>query len=342
MNESFMTESSTLIRPCRIIAALDSNHNGDSDLARRFIDAARKAGADGVKLQKRTASLAAVRQVLDRPLARYNSLGSTYREALERVDLSIEVLVKLCEHAKGLEVLIAPYDLEAYRQLDGVPFTAWKVDSPLAVHLPLLHALRESERPMVASVAGCTQREVEEMLGLLVSDVTLVHTLYMYPFTGGILDVAHLVALRRFGCSVGYADNSLDLSLSLIAVALGATLIEKPLTLDRTMAGPDHATSLIPQEFSELVQKVRALEVLLRSETFRNPLPAEMDDLEWSRVSIVAARPIPQGTKITREMLTLKPPCRGLSPGFLRLLEGRRALYDIPEDEFLTFGKVEL
>lgn len=337
-----MAGSSTPRRSCRIIGAVDGNHNGDPDLARRLVDAVRDAGADGVKFQKRTVSLSAVRQVLDCPAALYNSLGSTYRKALEHLDMPIEVLARLCEHARGLEVLVAPYDLEAYRQFDGMPFTAWKVDPPLAIHLPLLHALGTSGRPVVASVAGCTPREVEEMLGLLPADVTLIHALRMYPFAAGILDVAHLVALRRFGRPVGYADNSLDISLSLMGVALGARMIEKPLTLDRTMAGPDHSTSLIPQELGELVRKVRALEAVLDSGTLRDPSPAEIDDLEWGRVSIVAARSIPRGARITRELLTLKPPARGLSPRFLTFLEGRRALYDIPEDEFLTFGMVEL
>lgn len=337
-----MAESSASHPPCRIIAAVDGNHNGDPDLARRLIDAARDAGANGVKFQKRTVSHSAVRQVLDRSAAPYSSLGPTYRKALERMDLPVEVLTRLCEHAKGLEVLLAPYDLEAYRQLKGLPFTAWKVDSPLATHLPLLHALGESGQPVVVSIAGCTQREVEEVLKLLTGQVTFVHTLYMPSLTAGILDVAHLVALRRLGRPVGYADNSLDVSLSLVAVALGVTMVEKPFTIDRTMVGPDHATGLIPKEFGDLVRKVRELEAILESETLRDPSPVEMDEVEWGRVSIVAACPIPRGARITREMLTLKPPFRGLSPGFLAFLEGRRALYDIPEDDFLTFGMVEL
>ena len=334
--------SSRSLRPCQVIAAVNANHNGDPELARRLVEAAREAGADGIKFQKRTVTLSAVRQILDRPTARHSSLGSTYRKALERLDMPVEALARLCEDAKGLLVLVAPYDVEAYQQLEGVPFTAWKVDPPLAVHLPLLGALGASGRPVAAGVAGCTQREVEEMIGLLAGDVTLIHTLFLHPFTGGIVEVAHLVALRRFGRPVGYADNSLDLSPSLMAVAFGATMVEKPLTLDRAMAGPDHATSLVPQEFGELVRKIRALEAVIGSRRFRDPSPDEMDDIEWSRVSVVAARPIPRGARITREMLTLKPPARGLAPRFLTFLEGRRALYDVPEDEFLTFGMVEL
>ena len=326
---------------CQIIAALDCNHNGSPDLARRLIDAAREAGADGVKFLKRTISQSAVRQVLDFPAPRYNSVGSTYRKALESTDLTVDALASLCEQAKGLQIFMAPYDLEAFHQLDSLPFTAWKVDSPMTTHLPLLRALGTSGRPLVASVAGCNQREVEELLAPLSGEVTLLHTLLMYPFAAGIYDVAYLVPLRRFGRPVGYGDNSLDSSLCLAAVAFGATVIEKPLTLDRGMAGPDHASSLTPQQLSELVQKIRALETVLRSEKLRQPSPSEMDDLEWSRVSIVAAQAIPRGTTITPEMLTLKSPCRGLSPRFLDFVLGRRAVYDLSEDEFITFGMID-
>lgn len=328
--------------PCRIIAALENNHNGDPDVARRLVDAAREAGADGIKFQKRTVGLAGVRQVLDHPAARYSALGATYRKALERLDMPVEVLARLCADARGLDVVLAPYDLEACGQLSGILFSAWKVDPALALHGPLLRALAASARAVVAGVAGCTRREIEDMLGILAGDVTLVHTVAAPSPGARILDVAHLVALAGFGHPVGYADNSLDLSPALMAVALGARFLEKPLTLDRTLSGPDHATSLTPPEFAELVRRVRALEAVLGAPVLRDPAPAEMDELEWSRVSIVAAKPIPRGVPITPDMLTLKPPGRGLGSRFLAVLEGRRALYDIAEDEFVTFGMVEL
>lgn len=327
---------------CRIIAAVDSNHNGEPDVARRLIEAAREAGADGVKFQKRTVSLSAVRQVLDRPNARYGGLGPAYGKALERLDMPAKVVARLCEEARGLEVLVAPHDVEAFRQLDGIQCAAWKVEAPLVVHVPLLEALAACGRPVVAGVAGSTRGELEEMLRLLGGDVTLVHTLRQHPFAAGVADVAHLVGLARFGRPVGYADNHLAAALSLTAVALGATLLEKPLTLDRTSPGPDHATSLLPHEFAELVRDVRGLEGVLSSDRLRDPAPTEMDELDWGRVSIVAAEPIPRGARIVRAMLAVKPPARGLSPRCLSFLEGRRALYDIAEDEFLTFGMVEL
>lgn len=325
---------------CRTIAALNENHQGDEDSARRLIDAAREAGADGVKFRKRTVSLAGVRQLLDSPVPRYRALGPTYRKVLERLDFSVDTLARLREHAAGIEFVVAPYDQEAWRQLDGGPWSAWKVDSAPATHLPLLTALGDSKYPVAASTGGCTRREIEAILQCLGSiELTLVHALHLPSVTAGVLDVAYLVPLARFGRPVGYEDHEPGISLALTAVALGAVLIEKPLALER---GSSRAPGLAPEEFRELVCGIRALENLRLNGALRNPSPEEMDELERERPGVVAAIPILRGTVITREMLTLKPPARGLSPRLLPLLEGRRALYDIPEDEPITFGMVGL
>ncbi len=326
----------------RIFAAFQANHNGDLALARRLIDAARKAGADGVVFQKRTVRLAAVRQILERPVAPYSAFGPTYRKALERLELPVESCALLCREAQGLQVFLAPYDLEAFHQMEGLPLTGWKVDAPLATHLPLLEVMGASGKPIIASVAGCTQTEVQELVKRLPRECTLLHELKGSQTLAGIQDLVPLMALKDFGHPVGYAGNSLDFSLDLTAVALGAMVLEKPLTLDRNLPGPHHGASLLPQELEGFVRKVRALESLIQRKALRDPCPEEMDLLDWNRVSIVAACPIPRGTRITREMLTLKAPFQALSPSFLPFLEGRRVLYDIPEDELLTLGMVEL
>jgi sialic acid synthase SpsE len=324
----------------KVIAAINLNHNGDADTARRLIDAARAAGADGVKLQKRTVGCAAVRGVLERPAVRWAGLGPSYRKALERVDLPAEVIASLRDAAGDLDFHLAPFDLEAFGQLQGIPAVTWKIESPLVVHDPLLEAVAAQIAPTVASVAGCTEAEIAAILVRLDGDATLMHSLCMSPFTGTVLDVLRLHALEVFRRPLGYADTSLDPALALTAAALGATIIEKPLTLDRSLPGPDHAQSLLPSEFAGLVARVRELDA--NAGTLRVPLLDEMDEIESDRPSIVAARAIPRGAKLTKEMLTLKPPAHGLSPRFLGFLLGRRVLYDIAEDDFLTFGMVEL
>ena len=328
---------------CRIVAAIDGNHNGDPDAAWRLIEAARAAGADGVKLEKRTVAQAAVRQVLDRPAAAYTALGTTYRKALERVDLPVEEIARLCRSAGELETWVAAHDEEACRALAPVAFSAWKIEAPVVVHVPLLAAIARDGRPVVASVAGGSAREVATLVDTVGARLTLIHEVAgPTPVAGGVLDVAPLASLIRLGRPVGYADGSLDQTPALMAVALGATVIEKRLTLDRTAAGPDHRHSMLPGELAELVGRVRELEARLAAEKLPETAPEVLDELEWRRVSIVAARPIAQGTTITSDMLALKPPSRGLSPRFLGAVVGRPALYDIAEDDFITFGMVGL
>lgn len=328
---------------CRVVAAIDGNHNGDPDVASRLIEAARAAGADAVKLEKRTVAQTAVRQVLDRPAAQYAALGTTYRKALERVDLPVEVLARLTRGAAPMETWIAAHDEESCGALKDVPFAAWKLEAPVAVHVPLLGALARDARPVVAAVAGCTEREVRGLVEAVGPRLTLLHAVTS-PASGasGVLEVAGLASLAHFGCPVGYTDAALDAAPALMAVALGATVIEKRLTLDRTAAGPHHRSSLLPGELAELVTRVRELESRLGAARVPEPSPDALDDLEWHRVSIVATRPIAKGTAITPDMLALRAPSRGLSARFFDAVVGRRALYDIAEDDFITFGMVDL
>lgn len=327
----------------RILASLEGNHQGEPERLRRQIESARAAGADGVILRKQTASQAAVRQVLDRPAVGYRSLGIPYRQALEKLDLPLEQWTRLCAdvRSQGLDLVVAPYDLPALEQVRGLPVAGWKVNAPLATHLPLLKAMAALRQPILASVSGCTEQEVADLLKQLPPELTLVHDLTVCDSSIDFDDVGYLAVLSRFGRTLGYADRSPDAALSLLAVTLGAAVLEKPLLLEGPSDGVDVAVGLTPQEFSSFVRRIRAFESILNSETLRRPDPAEMDRLDWERVSIVAARPIPKGTPLTREMLAFKPPFRALSPASVSFLEGRRVLYDIPVDAFLTLGMVE-
>jgi sialic acid synthase SpsE len=321
---------------CRIIAALDGHIGDDPDLARRLMDEAREAGADGVKLVWRTSESQAAGEV-----ARYGSSEGTVRATLQQPQLPLDALVWLVESAGPDRVVVAPYDVCAARQLASTGLFAWKLDPPMLSHLPLIDELAADGRPIIAGIAGCTRRELEETVSRLPRHAVLVHTLPSGPLLVDVLDIAHLVALRRYGFPVGYADGSLDPSAALMAVALGATLVEKPLTLSRLDA-PADATGLYFYAFRAFVDQVRRLEGVLEGVGAREPLPGEQDLIDQDRVSIVASRSIPRGTVLTRDMLALKAPGSGLSPRFIEMIEGRATLYDIPQGTFLTFGVIDL
>ncbi len=335
---------------CRVIAVLDDNHNGSPERARQLIDAARRVGADGVKFRQRTSALAAVRQVLEAPATEYAGLGASYGEALQAIRLSPAVVEELIGHADRLQVVVAPYDLDAYAELRDLAIAQWQIDPAVTTHLPMFEALSGSGRPILCDTTGCTEAEVRAIVDRLappvsdigdIGEVTLLHGVGVIRTSDGIADVAHMAGLRRFGCPVGFRDCGLDISRALVAVCLGATVVEKPLTLDRRLPGPDHRTALLPEEFAQFVASLRELESILASGVLRDPVPAELDEIERSRASVVTSGPIPRGTALTPDLLALKPPFRGLSPSYVRFLIGRRAAYDLGADEHVTFGMLE-
>jgi sialic acid synthase SpsE len=298
-------------RPCRIVAALDPGLCPDAAAAACTLRRALAAGADGVTLT-----------------ARGNSSPR------------VEQLEWFAGAADGLDVVVAPYDLAVVRRLAALRFWGWKVEAPVLTHLPLLDEVAADGRPVTAAVAGCTPRELEDALARLPAGTTLLHTVRNAGAIG-VCDVAHVSALRQYHRPVGYADNGLDPGPALVAVALGAEVVEKPLTLDPAAYAARDRACLLPHEFRSFVDQVRQLEAVLGGHGARDPQPEELDAIDQDRVSIVAARPIPRGTAIERDMLTFQAPGAGLPPRFVPLVEGHRVLYDIPEGALVTLGLIE-
>jgi sialic acid synthase SpsE len=322
-----------------VIASLDQRVLVDAEHARQAIRDARASGADAVKLVRRTGGA---------PAAEVGRLGApegALRATVQDPQLSTEAFVRLVEEAGETSILVAPYDVDAARGVMQAPFGAWKVDPPLLTHLPLFEELVRDGRPIAVGVAGCTRAELDEAVARLPPDAVLVHTL---PAQNGhgVLDVAHVVALQRYGRPVGYSDCGADISAALMAVALGVTLVEKPFDADaRAPSDRFEQTNgdrgLTAVAFRGLVDQVRRLEGVLTGDGARDPLPEELDAIDQDRVSIVASRSIPRGTTINRDMLAFRAPGSGLSPRFVSVIEGQRTLYDIPEGAFLTFGVIE-
>lgn len=299
---------------CRVIAVLESGYHEEIDALSRLLQDVIATGADGVEL-----------------VARGGPESEGTRDRMRQ----------FIERAGSVQRVVAPHHVSVVEQLSPLPFEAWKIDPPLLTHLPLLESVAADGRPIFLGVGGCTLRELEEALCRLPADVVILHTLGMAGGLADVADVAYLSALRRYGRTVGYADRSTDTGPALIAVALGAAVVEKPLTFERLVRTPGHRSSLLPHEFLAFVRHVRRIEQVLAGDGARDPLPDELDAIERERVSIVAARRISRGTPIQRDMLTLRAPGVGLPPRFLGFLEGRRASYDIPEGAFLTFGLID-
>jgi N-acetylneuraminate synthase/N,N'-diacetyllegionaminate synthase len=243
--------------------------------------------------------------------------------------------------------LSTPFDEERLDLLDRLGVAAMKVASGDLTHLPLLEAIGRKGRPVFLSTGLGTLGEVERAVGAIGSaarwsaggacPIVLLHCVSSYPSRLSDANIRAMVTLRTaFGLPVGYSDHSPGHVVTLGAVALGACVVEKHLTLGRDRAGPDHSFALEPVEFDRMVSDIRQLEEAL-GEGAKRPVDAEMPERIWARRGIYAREAIPRGTRIERRQLKFVRPCVGLDPGVLEAIEGREAAVDIPAERPLQW-----
>ncbi len=328
---------------CYVIAAIDLAHNGEFSTARKLIEVAVESGCDAVKLQRRSVDHLVVSDVLHRPFVALPEFGSTYREVFRRLEFGDDEYVALKAACEGrLDFLVAPFDLPSLAATAPLGVDAYRVESPCATDVPLLEALAGAGRRVVASVGACSPREVGELVRVLrACDLTLLYSVAADPAPIEALNLNAMGWLRQFGCAVGFADTSEGGALGPVAVALGARMVEKRITLNRTGRGFHHAVSLAPDELRRYVLDIRGVERALDKPPAVDVHPCEAAVHDEERKSVVAAEDLLAGTVLTREMLACKAPLRGLTPSFLAALVGRRLVYDLKRDEPITFGMFE-
>ena len=343
-----------------IIAEAGVNHNGSIAVAKRLVKAAALAGADAVKFQAFRADRLATRQV---PKAEYqkkttgNSQSQWQMLKLLELGEAAHIRLKKYTEALGIEFLSSPFDLKSADMLiKKIGVKKIKVPSGEITNAPLLLKLASSGLPMIVSTGMSTMKEIEEALGVLAfgytrrkpdklscasfrkafkssrgknairKKITLLQCTTQYPAPS---ELAHLRVMRvfgkRFGVSVGYSDHTKGIAASLVAVALGASVIEKHLTLDQTMEGPDHKASLKPDRFREMVEKIRRQEDLL-SEVGKNEMrrllgrpkksvsPIEKKNRQVARKSIISSKLIRAGELFSEKNLDTKRSGQGISP----------------------------
>ena len=328
---------------CFIIAEAGVNHNGDVARAKALIDAAAESGADAVKFQTFRADRLAAPTA---PKAPYQ-LQTTSREEsqlgmLRRLELSEDAHRALMAHCqtRGILFLSTPFDAESADLLERLSVPAFKIASGEATNLPLLAHVAGKGRPMIVSTGMSTMAEVEAAVGAIrrVSGqgLVLLHCVSRYPADPAD---ANLRAMRTmaeaFDVPVGYSDHTPGLTVAVAAVALGACVVEKHVTLDRELPGPDHCSSLEPKELTSLVREIRIAESSF-GHGRKEPASSEAEIAAVARKSLVAARTIPAGSRLTEEAIAIKRPGTGLPPAMLGQLIGRTALQEIPEGTVLT------
>ncbi|MBI3160595.1 MAG: N-acetylneuraminate synthase family protein [Chloroflexi bacterium] len=322
--------------PAYIIAEIGVNHNGIPELAFQLIDAAVDAGVDAVKFQKRNLEKLYPKKYLDNVNAGEKNLAFLL-PILQRVELSDEDFVRLHEYCqkKGITFLCTPFDMDSADFLAGLGVPAFKVASADMINLPLLDHLAAKGLPMILSTGMSRIEEVEvtvEFLKQRGAQFALLHCNSAYPAAFEDINLRFMNQLRRFDVPVGYSGHERGIAISTVAAAIGAHIIERHITLDRTMEGPDHAASLEPVGFKKMVRDIRQVETALGTGEEKFMSRGEILNREVLAKSLVAARDIQPGEKITPEMVTVKGPGQGLSPQMYDQLIGRKAGRAIEED----------
>lgn len=323
-------------QPCFIIAEAGVNHNGDMELARRLIACAAEAGADAVKFQSfRSAQLVQP----DAPKAAYQQVGADSDETqyamLRRLELSAADQRRLqaeCQ-AAGITFLSTPFDEASVDLLDELGVSAFKVASGDLTHQPLLRAIARRGKAMLVSTGMATMAEVADAVEAIRAagdpPLALLHCVSCYPTDPADANLRAMQSMTEsFRVPVGFSDHTPGRAVALAAVALGACIIEKHVTLDKTLPGPDHRMSLEPDELKQLVREIRTVETALGSGE-KVPAPAEYEMRRLGRRSLVAARDIAAGEVLTEAMLVCRRPGSGIAPVDQQRVVGRRARVDI-------------
>jgi N,N'-diacetyllegionaminate synthase len=334
--------------PCFVIAEAGVNHNGDPALAHALVDAAASAGADAVKFQTfQPAQLVAP----DAPKAEYQlrNDGATrsQREMLEALALPPEVYRELDQHAhrRGLIFLSSPFDEESVALLAQLGVPAFKVASGEVTNHGLLTRLAREKRPLLVSTGMCDLAEVTAAVEVIRAagdpPLALFHCVSSYPCQPRDANLRAMDTLRSaFGVPVGWSDHTLGIEVALAAVALGADLLEKHLTLDRNLPGPDHRASLEPGEFAALVRGVRSVAAAL-GDGRKIPTADEQAVARVARKSLHWRASLAAGAALGPEHLIALRPGGGVSPARLPVLLGRRVRRPVREGAALREDDLE-
>jgi N,N'-diacetyllegionaminate synthase len=335
--------------PPYIIAEIGSNHNGDMDLCRRLIDAAANVGAHAVKFQSWSESSLIAREEYDRN-PQYSDkkrhFGSL-REMVRAYQLTPDQHREAESHCRVRGIafcssVFSPEEADLLEDLD-VPF--FKVASMDIVNLPLLSYVARKQRPVVISTGMATLGEIERAVETVRTEgneqIVLLHCVSIYPPDDDTIHLRNMATLREaFEVPVGFSDHTLGTSIPLAAIALGACVIEKHFTLDKDMAGWDHAISVGPADLRTIVEEGRNVFDALGSGR-RTVTRAEHEKRERFRRSLVARRSLPRGHTITEEDLNTKRPGTGIAPDELRYILGRKLADDVREDQVIRWEDLQ-
>jgi len=328
--------------PAYIIAEIGINHQGDVQIAKQLIEAAAHSQADAVKFQKRSIRRILTHEGLEMPYENPNSFGRTYGEHKRALELSEHDYkdLKIYADTLGMDFIASGWDEESIDFLHELDIPFFKMASADLSNLPLLLHTAAKKRPMVLSTGMANMDMVRRAVTAVESinrEIAILQCTSTYPSQFGEINLKVMENYRKAFPDhvIGYSGHELGIAISGAAVALGAAIVERHFTLDRTMKGGDHAASLEPGGFAKMVRDIRHIEEAMGISE-KQVQESEIPIFKKLAKSVVSSKAIPRGVTITREMLTTKGPGTGISPARLDELIGKTTTRDLEADSVIT------
>ena len=329
-----------------IIAEAGVNHNGSLDLAKQLIDKAADAGVDYVKFQTFKSSKLVSKEAHKADYQKRNighGTDDSQLSMLKQLELSVEDHIALVRHcqSKGVRFFSTAFDFDSIDFLASLNLGLWKVPSGEITNYPFLVRIAKQNEPVILSTGMSTLGDIEAAMKVLLDNgldkkkITVLHCNTEYPTPFEDVNLKAMLQIRDvFHVNVGYSDHTLGIEVPIAAVALGATVIEKHFTLDRSLPGPDHKASLEPGELKAMVSSIRNIEKAL-GDGEKRVSSSEEKNIIIARKSIVAARDIKKGELFSSDNIAVKRPGTGISPMRWPDVIGKTAIRDFHEDEII-------
>ncbi len=327
-----------------IIAEAGVNHNGSIELAKKLIDVASEAGANAVKFQTFKAEKL-VSKKADKAAYQKETTDSneSQYDMIKKLELDLQTHQKLLAYCKTKNIMFlsTPFDHESIELLDNLGLRIFKIPSGEITNLPYLRKIGKLNKQVVLSTGMADMQEIEDALNILIrsgtskNNITILHANTMYPTPMEDVNLKAMYTIgKTFDIAYGYSDHTLGIEVDIAAVAMGASVIEKHFTLDKTMEGPDHKASLEPLELKAMVKAIRNIELAL-GDGIKKPSPSETPNIIVARKSIVASQEILKGEPFTEDNLTVKRPGNGISPMKWNQVIGTIAEKNYTKDELI-------
>ena len=328
INSTVLNEKETYV-----IAEGGLNHNGDVGIAKELIDAAKKCGANAIKFQTyKTENF--VRET------------NQYFDVFKNSELSFQQFEELNDYSKsiGMTFFSTPFDIESAEFLNKIDIPCFKIASSDLTNLPLISRIAKMQKPLIISSGLSTMNEIKDAVNCCLfegnNQIALLHCVANYPVQPNEVNMNVINTFKKtFDFPIGYSDNGESSLVDIVAVSMGANIIEKHFTLNKNMTGPDHGFSIEPNELKLLISQIHEIDQM-KGDGVKIPQPSEIENRLAIRKSITAKHDLKQGEKIQEEDILIKRPADGIEPKYLATILGKTIKINIKKDSPIFWSNI--